>query len=106
MGLCPDLRLVAYKPDAIIEYNKDGQRHIVVLEFTRSLADDPEMHKEKVSKKKQAYQSTVEHLQRLKGQGTIVTQQTFVMSCHATIMESEWDRQLGFWGLDKKSQTE
>ena len=106
MGPCPDTRLAAYKPDAIIEYNKDGQRHIVVLEFTRSLADDPETQKEKVSEKKQAYQSTVAHLQRLRGPGTIVTQQTFVMSCHATIMESEWDRQLGFWGLDEKSQTE
>eukprot|EP00961_Rhodomonas_salina_P096985 1304937-Rhodomonas_salina.1 len=95
-----------YKPDTIIEYKKDGQQHIVVLEFTRSLADNPKTHKEKVLEKKQVYQSTVVHLQRLRGQGMIVTQQKSVMSCHTTIMESEWDRHLGFWGLDAKSQIE
>eukprot|EP00961_Rhodomonas_salina_P096495 1297991-Rhodomonas_salina.3 len=73
------------------------------MEFTRSLDDDPEMHKAKVSEKKQAYQSTIKHLWK-QMPGTILSQQTYVLSCHPVIMESKWDRQLGFWGLDEKSK--
>eukprot|EP00961_Rhodomonas_salina_P213622 2884830-Rhodomonas_salina.1 len=65
MGPCKDKRLARYKPDAIIEYKKDGQKYMVVMEFTRSLTDNPVTHKAKVTEKKQANQSTVEHLQKL-----------------------------------------
>ena len=38
--------------------------------------------------------------------GFTVIQQNFVMSCHGSILEAEWDKIFEFWGLkDKEIRT-
>ena len=56
-----------------------------------------------MDKKKQAYQGTLNHLQRSQ-YGVTVIQQTFVMSCHGTILQEEWNKHFEFWGLKLKSK--
>eukprot|EP00961_Rhodomonas_salina_P295024 3935054-Rhodomonas_salina.1 len=103
MGPCDDPRLAMYEPDAIVEWtDKDYQKHLVVIEFTRSLREDAGTHEAKVAEKTQAYQSTIRHLQRMLGIGTKVQQQTFVMSCHWAIKSKDWDQDLSWWGMKPK----
>eukprot|EP00961_Rhodomonas_salina_P255416 3452020-Rhodomonas_salina.2 len=45
MGPCNDPRMAMYEPDAIVEWtDKDYQKHLVVIKFTRSLREDAGTH--------------------------------------------------------------
>ena len=72
------------------------------LEFMRCLTEEAWEHRRRMDKKSQAYQGTLNHFCRL-FPGTVVIQQTFVMSCHSTILEGVWDEHFAFWGMKPKS---
>eukprot|EP00961_Rhodomonas_salina_P013836 185203-Rhodomonas_salina.1 len=63
-------------PDAIMEFEKDLQTYLVLVEFTRSFDETPEVHKRKIAEKRQAYQGAMQHLQSQRP-GCIVMQQTY-----------------------------
>ena len=73
---------------------------MVIVEMTWCLTEKPLEQKAKTNRKRQAYQSSLLHLQRLFPHVTVI-QQTFVMSCHGTFLQSTWDRQFEFWGMKK-----
>ncbi len=96
-------------PDAIVDFKKGGKAHMVVVEFTRGMAEEAGEHAFKVATKTQAYPSTLRHIQRMKGlQGVEVLQQTYIMmmSCHWIINMRRWEEQLEWWGLQGPAVTE
>eukprot|EP00961_Rhodomonas_salina_P195176 2635092-Rhodomonas_salina.4 len=50
----PQLRLASYQPDAIVEFEKDLQKYLVLVEFTCSFDKTLEVHKSKIAEKRQA----------------------------------------------------
>eukprot|EP00961_Rhodomonas_salina_P103185 1387701-Rhodomonas_salina.1 len=75
-GPCLDPQLAAYQPDAIVEFEKDLQTYLVLVEFTRSFDKTPEVRKRKIAEKRQAYWGAMRHLQSQRP-GCIVMQQTY-----------------------------
>ena len=98
-GPCEDAHLASFTPDAVIQWTDgEGRKWMTVVEVTRCLTEKPTSQRAKTDRKKQAYQSSLLHLQRLFPHVTVI-QQTYVMSCHGTILQATWDRQLEYWGM-------
>ena len=100
-GPCADAQLASFEPDVIIDWiDKKGKAWQVVLEFTRCLSEEEREQRAREEKKRQAYQGTVLHFQKLRSH-VMVLQQTFVMSCHCTYLQNIWADHFKFWGMSK-----
>ena len=98
---CDDAHLASFEPDSVIQWTDEkGRQWMVITEMTRCLTEKPLGQRSRTDRKRQAYQSSLLHLQRLFPHVTVL-QQTFVMSCHGTILQNTWDRQLEFWGMSR-----
>ena len=103
IGDCADPRIGGYVPDAVVEMTVKGRPHVVLLEFSRGLAEGATEHSFKVATKTQAYASTLRHFRRSRGPGVEVLQQTYIMSCHGKVDMTRWAEQLGWWGVSGKA---
>ncbi len=81
-----------------------GVKTVVLVEFTRGLAEEVSEHKYKIATKRQAYLSTLQHLWRQKGPGVDIRQQTYVISCHRVVDARQWKELLAWWGLDSQAK--
>eukprot|EP00961_Rhodomonas_salina_P079185 1064490-Rhodomonas_salina.1 len=85
----------------MIELEKGLQKYLILVEFTSSFGESPAEHRKKIAEKRQVYQGVLQHF-HCQRPGTIVMQQTYVMSCHGVIMAQDWSDSLAFWGLTDK----
>eukprot|EP00961_Rhodomonas_salina_P299853 3939271-Rhodomonas_salina.3 len=68
---CYDLTLVRYQLEAIVEFEKDHQRYVVVVEFTRSFGEEPSEQRSKIAEKQMPYSGAVLQIQRQMGQAAL-----------------------------------
>jgi ribonuclease HI len=103
IGECEDGRIGAYVPDAVVEATLHGKTTVMLLEFSRGLAEGVPDHDFKVATKTQDYSSTIRHFRRQRGPGVDVLQQTYIMSCHGKVDMARWSQQLAWWGIQGKA---